>query len=515
MVNDNKVTTKDKKEKQTRKTKTKLKPQPMSKPAWILLLVGFIAFIFSSGRWNIFITAWIWPCAFLYFSRRTNSVKQFMILVVAITIGHTFKWLNILDAGYIIDAVLCIVWSICWIIPFIADRLLAKNFKGIASTLVFPAVFIALEFLRTFTLVGSFGTTAYTQSGLLPLVQITSVVGSFGLSFLILWFGSVLAFAIDCKFQWAYAKRAVCVYLAFLIVALGFGSIRLIALPVDYSDTVKVASIICPYYSSFSDGNYETISYEEAEAYLISEAERAATADTDIACWNEESFDILDTEEADFIETAKSLSAEYDMDMILAYETGDTDDSEGGLSVNKISIIEPDGNVTEYIKTKLVPVIEASEYVTGTGEIPTVVTDEAVISSVICFDDNYIGYIHGLGADTEDNYLDTDIMFVPSWDWQSVENAHTQASEFRAVENGFALVKPSYDGISTAVDYQGHVIKRFNTEDTGFDTVQITEVPVDSVDTIYSKLGNVIDFAFFVFGVVMTIIGIALRKRTD
>lgn len=36
MVNDNKVTKKDK------QTKTKLKPQLMSKTAWILLLVGFI-----------------------------------------------------------------------------------------------------------------------------------------------------------------------------------------------------------------------------------------------------------------------------------------------------------------------------------------------------------------------------------------------------------------------------------------------------------------------------------------
>lgn len=38
MVNDNKVTSKDKKDKQTKKTKMKLKPQPMAKTAWILLL---------------------------------------------------------------------------------------------------------------------------------------------------------------------------------------------------------------------------------------------------------------------------------------------------------------------------------------------------------------------------------------------------------------------------------------------------------------------------------------------
>lgn len=498
-----------------KKAKEKKYVEPLTKVAWIALIIGFIAFVFSGGRWNIFITAWIWPFAFLYFSRETKCVRQFMLLAAAIVIGHIIKWLNVLDAGYIIDAVFCIVWAICWILPFVVDRLLHTKFRGTIKTLLFPSVFTSIEILRSFLIVGSFGSTAYTQAGVLPLVQVTSIIGSFGLSFLILWFGSVLVHVAESGFKWKSAKRTVCIYLAVLVAAFGYGSVRLITSPVDNSETVRVATIISPYYSVFSDGEYEALPYEESKEYFVSEVERAAEGGAEIACWSEEAFAIADTDEADFITTAKILSKEYDLYMVLAYETADTDNSDAGLSVNKSVIVEPDGNVTEYIKTKLVPVTESPYYVKGTGNIPTVVTEKTVISSVICFDSDYPCYIHGFGAQTNEHFEDTDILFVPSWDWQSVEKAHTKGAEFRAIENGVSFVKPSYDGISEAVDYQGHVLMSFDTDDTGFDTVQFVNVPVNGVDTVYSKIGTVVDFALIAFGLVMIVVGIISGRRKN
>ena len=159
------------------------------------------------------------------------------------------------------------------------------------------------------------------------------------------------------------------------------------------------------------------------------------------------------------------------------------------------------------------PVIEDAYYVRGTGQIPTVVTDDAIISAIICFDDSYISYVHGFGAETDPEFKNTEILFVPSWDWSSVDKAHTDATEFRAIENGVSLVKPTYDGITTVVDYQGHVIDKFDTDDTGYDTVQFADVPVDSADTFYSKAGTVIDLALGAFGLVMVLAGIVLARR--
>ncbi len=92
--------------------------------------------------------------------------------------------------------------------------------------------------------------------------------------------------------------------------------------------------------------------------------------------------------------------------------------------------------------------MEIPGYVKGSGAVPTVATDAGVISNVICFDDTFIGFIREkTGA--------ADVLFVPSWDWSAVKRAHTDLSAFRAVENGYAVVKPSYDGVSAAIDRQG------------------------------------------------------------
>ena len=491
----------------------KKKNKHLTKTQLILLFIGFVAYVFSGGRWNLSVTAWIWPFAFLYYSRRTENVRQFLPLAAALCAGHVIKWLNVLDMGYLADGALCLLWSLCWIVPFLADRLLAQKLPGVfLRSLIFPAVFTSVEVLQTFLPTNSFGMTAYTQEGFLPLMQITSVTGSFGLSFLIFWFGTVLLTAVEKRPGW---KRIAAVYLAVTVAVLGFGCIRLATAPAA-GNTVRVAGVICPYFEKYGDGSYEVFPYEETERYLTDEARRAAEGGAEIACWNEEAFAIDDADEAALLEKAKELAGNYGMIMILGYETADTDGSEDGLSVNKSVIVLPDGSVTEYVKTKLVPLAEDG-YVKGPGLIPTVATDKGILSNVICFDETYPGFIHGMGAQTQERFRDTDILFVPSWDWNSVKNAHSRMAAFRAIENGEAVVKPTYDGISVAVDPYGRELARSDTADTGFDTVWFADVPAAGVRTAYAALGTWIDTAFCVFGVLAVPGGIIMRRknRTD
>ena len=483
----------------------------LNQAAWIMFAVGFAAFLFSGGRWNIGITAWIWPFVFLFFSRQTQTRKQFLLLVAALAVGNVIKWLNVLDAGYWLDAAFCLLWSIFWVLPFLADRLLAQKLPGaFLSSLVFPAVFVSLEYLRSLLPVGSIGLIAYTQAGFLPLVQITSVIGSFGLSFLIFWFGSAVVTVLEKR---RGRKLAVGVCLWLIAAAIGFGCIRLAAFPTSRENTVRVASVISPYYAKFSDNTYATLSAEESLQCFLSEAQRAADGNAKIACWNEEAFALDDVDEPLLLEAAVKFAKDHDIILIVSYEIADTDESEDGESVNKSVIILQNGSVTEYIKTHLVPVMEIPGCAKGEGKIPTVVTDYGTLSNVICFDDSFIGYLRGTGAVTNEYFKNTDLLFVPSWDWKPVKNTHTDFSEYRAVENGFALVKPTYDGISTAVDYQGRVIKRFDTADTGFDTVQFADVPITGVTTIYEKIGTAIDLVFCLSGFFTIALGIIVFRR--
>lgn len=472
---------------------------------WIMLLVGAAAFVFSSGRWNVFITAWIWPFAFLYFSRQAKSKESFWLLMAVIELAQLIKWYNVLATGSIIDFLFVLVWSVAWLLPFIGDKLLAERFKGcFMRSLVFPSVFTAVEIIRSFTPTGVFAAMAYTQGPFRILTQIVSVIGSYGLSFLIFWFASVIVGITEKRGGWIVLTG---LYAVIMAVVLCFGGMRLSS-SVKADKTVKVASIINQFHGSLDTRGYTDLTYEETEGYFISEAKRAAEGGAEIACWSEEAWDIKDVDEPRLLEAAKRLASENNMILVIGYETADTDDSEKGLSVDKSAIVLPDGTVTEYIKTHLVPIVETSEYVTGSGVIPTVVTDKGTISTIICFDDCYPGFVRGAGAITSRQFKDTEILLIPSWDWSAVKYAHSDLTGFRAIENGESVVKVTYDGISTATDHLGRVIKRFDSKDTGFDTVHFADVPVKCVHTVYSQYGTFIDAFWFLLGVVTVIAGI-------
>ena len=483
-----------------------------TKSAWCALVVGFLAFLFSSGRWNFPLTAWIWPAAFLHYSRSARSVRGFLPLAGAIALGNILRWLNVLDAGYAADAAICLVWSVCWILPYIADRLLYERLPAWPSTMLLPGVFVTLEFLRHFTLVGSYGVTACTQTGFLPLVQSVSLIGSFGLSFLLLWFGPVLLHAWGKREKW---RGILAGYLAVLTAFFVFGCVRLYTAPAEAEHTVRTASVIGPYYRQFSAETYESLPYAESLAYMTAEAERASAEGAEIVCWNEEAFNIPDIEEDGFLAAAAELAASHDMTLILPYETEDTDGSDGGLSCNKLVILQPDGSSAEYIKTHLVPLVEAPMYVKGNGTIPTVRTEKCVLSAVICFDDSYISFNHGFGAKLSEEFRNTDILFVPSWDWASVATAHTKSAEFRAVENGYALVKPTYDGLSAVVDRYGRELYLSDIEEHGYDSVRCIDVPAAGRQTFYGRYGNVIDLIFACSGAVLVFAGICRKRRSS
>jgi apolipoprotein N-acyltransferase len=85
--------------------------------------------------------------------------------------------------------------------------------------------------------------------------------------------------------------------------------------------------------------------------------------------------------------------------------------------------------------------------------------------------------------------LRTDIMLVPSNDWKEIDPWHSQMARFRAVEQGFNLVRHTSNGLSLATDYHGRVLNSMD-HFTTTDRVLISHVPIQGVATIYSRIGD-------------------------
>jgi apolipoprotein N-acyltransferase len=175
----------------------------------------------------------------------------------------------------------------------------------------------------------------------------------------------------------------------------------------------------------------------------------------------------------------------------------------GGPEVlDETVLLDPAGKVVwTYEKTHLVPFEETGLVAPGNGKLPWVDTPYGRLANVICFDLDFPGTIRQAGQ------AGVDLMLAPSNDWQAVDPIHTQAAAFRAIENGFVLVRQASHGLAMAVDYEGHV-KAASDFFTTDQQVMVAYVPMYGVRTIYAAIGDL--FAWLCLAGVVVLAGLAI-----
>src|SRR3712207_3481274 len=82
----------------------------------------------------------------------------------------------------------------------------------------------------------------YTQAAYPPLVQIVSLTGIWGLTFLMAWFGATVNALWEHRFRWQPVRVGTLAFCTTLVAVLTFGSVRLAFFP-PAQPTVRVATI--------------------------------------------------------------------------------------------------------------------------------------------------------------------------------------------------------------------------------------------------------------------------------
>jgi len=82
-------------------------------------------------------------------------------------------------------------------------------------------------------------------------------------------------------------------------------------------------------------------------------------------------------------------------------------------------------------------------------------------------------------------------------------------ASFRAIENGFSMIRADYHGLSTAVDYHGNILSQMN-DFTTEERIMIADIPKQGIKTVYSQIGDL--FAWLcVFGFLI-MVGLSLTR---
>jgi apolipoprotein N-acyltransferase len=462
-----------------------------------IITVGILLFIFSNGRWIIPVAAWLSPIFLLHFTRSIKIRFSLPILFILMAISSAIMLYGIIppDAG-MLTIILTIYYAIIWFFPYIIDRLIRSQSSVFASTIIFPAAAVSAEFLNTIFF-GSWASAAYTQYDSLVLMQLSSITGIWGITFLVMWLGSICSWALNQDYKWAVIRKGVVIYVSIFTIVMIFGGLRLGLFP-PTDNTVKILSFtpteaINSYASERNAAGYKStveMATEDrsTQSKILGDVHdqifrlnnELITNNVALSIWPEGSIPVLEEDEVLFIAKGKEMADQNGIYLLMAYQKIPIKNP-GIAAENKSVFINPNGGIEwEYLKAYPVP---GSTDKPGDGRLPLTVTPFGRVSSAICYDMDFTQLIHQAGR------MSIDLMVVPAWDWAAIDPLHTRMAIFRAIENGFSMVRQTGNGLSVAVDYQGRTHASMDQFTTDYH-VLYADLPTRGTWTFYSFIGD-------------------------
>ena len=488
--------------------------RPSDRLSWLWLLAGAVLLPFTALQTEIPIAAWLAPALLIRFARTQRAALGLLVLtlvsVAAMTIASRdiVEWPMVLLIGG--------TFGLAYALPYMADRLLATRLGGLARTLVFPAAVTAVGLGLTFVSpYGTIAAPAYSQYGVLPLMQLVSLAGIWGLTFLIAWSGSVANAAWEHGRDARTARLSVGLFAGVLVAALLFGSARLVLAPAE-GPAIRVAALApdeeLPSTSvrNVARGTDEqrAVARKEAAAKqddMFARTVREARAGAELVAWSETGASVLKEDEAALLDRAGALAREegiyLQMGLIVILRSDQFPYGE-----NRAVLIDPSGAVVwDYFKT-VHPLEDAEIFAPGPGVVPVANTALGRLATVICYDMDFPALLRQAGQ------AQADLLLAPASDWAPVKFGHAQWATFRAIENGVSLVRPTRQGLQIAVDHQGRVLASADSLTTNPSTMVVV-VPTRSVWTLYPVIGDA--FAYLAaMGLLVLAIAALVRRRT-
>lgn len=466
--------------------------------AWLWLLSGFLLLPFTFFQTVIPLAAWLAPLFLLRFtrtSRRPRIALTLVFLAYAIAVliasrGLPFNFFGLL--GNVLFK------GLVWTLPYAIDRLVTQRLEGWGRVLVFPLAFTSLDWLLSLLKVSSSGSPAYSQYGIPALLQLISITGMWGITFLIMWCAAVLNELWEHRFDWRPLRGQMGLFAGVLAATLLFGSLRLnIAAPASQSIEAATITIDSRTVQDVT-GSIDWVTFNrssDAERavlrpkltatvdQMLARSETALRGGAEIVAWQESSAWVLEEDKPAVLERAAALAKRYKAYLQVSIEVFTRTPSLPYLR-NQSILIDPTGQVLwTYDKTHPAPYDEAFVTISGPGKLPLVDTPYGRWSTAICYDTYYPALIRQAGKNN------ADILFAPTNDVHPYADSALAMADYRAIENGFSMIRPTGNGLSAVIDPQGRLLasQDYIANSSG---IMLASLPVHRVTTLYSRIGD-------------------------
>jgi apolipoprotein N-acyltransferase len=491
----------------------------MSFPSYDL----FFLKAFSFFGWVVFIPLFVYV-------RNVSFRECYRASFITTLIGAflAFGWIRNFGAsmpgGEIVITVFlmpCIAFF--WSGRIIAAEFLSRRYEKI-RWLIYPTIWVAFDLVQTLGYL-SFPWTflGYSQYSFLPFIQITSLIGINGITFLLILSSTLFAGLISrksiLKNNGALIRSRIMLSVIFLALVVSgitaWGASRLFNGTEPNSSRFNI-SIVQSCISPWDDWNRKKMSnLNELKAL----SEKVLVNKTDLLLWSESAtlepvtWDFRTGRLSEFDKTLAEFVRSKKVFLVTG-EIGAARDDHGRISPqNSAALIDPDGRVvTNYSKIFLVPfgewfpyekllpwVKDITQYYGGSsfipGKAPVIMSVDGVKFGVlICYE----GMFYRLNREYANKGADF-LIDITNDGWSDSFAGHFQhfsAYRFRAIENGLWYVRAGNTGYSAFIDRLGNITASIPMLKKGYLSADIGIR--DSKATFYRKYGDL-----FSYGVMM------------
>jgi apolipoprotein N-acyltransferase len=455
-----------------------------------LILYAVLSF-FSTGKAAFPLAAWLAPTFALHVTRRRKPLRGALLIALASYLPALLSFKGATIASMIhpaADYVFFVITALLGSLPYLVDRLVvgwAQDEAGRApfwATLVFPFAATAFDYLSTGnSAIGTFGASGYSQFGLTPVMQWAAITGIWGLTFLISWFASAVAWAWSLDFEPRAVRRGAVALALVLLVVFGYGSARLllnrqpdrVVTVGGYAGETSIVSLMETL--QISESAFAEATYQSHRDYLA-RTRQLAEQGAQIVLWSEGAGIGFEAQVDALVAEGAALADE--LDLYLAMPTFTLYPGTDRKPENALVIADPSGEIVlKHVK------YGGSDFegsVPGSKEIQTVETPYGTLSGIICWDADFPNVVAQAGRQG------VDLLLIPSHDWFEIRNIHAEMAVFRSVENATAVFRQTGQGVSLTSDALGRVLNRQDTFEGQY--AQLVDVPLHQSRALYPSL---------------------------
>jgi apolipoprotein N-acyltransferase len=465
-----------------------------------ILFSGLCWYLSCDLTGNYWYLLWLAPVPVLLLSFHISAKKAFTISFIAYLIGR-LSWLSYLLV--VLPLPLAIFSTVLLPLIFAFIVLLTRRIVLIKqnawSAFAFPVLWCLFEFLVfKFSSDGTAGSIAYTQSNFLQVIQIASVTGILGITFLVTLFPSAIAVAIYHRHNKKLVKPLAVIF-SIVVIPLIFGVIRLNNN--SYSENAITVGLTVLDEKFHEETNHPNSEKEFSTANMYGDAiTRLAQQGAQVVLLPEKALNV--TPEFGF--PIKSVLANASTSNHITVIAGYTEFINDSLKMNKASVIANGRILADYQKVNLFEGEKRSGFVPGntnaTFELQNISSGVAV-----CKDLDFQDFMRSYDA------KHVQIVYVPAWDFIKDGWLHSRMAILRGVENGYAIVRAARQGELTISDYRGKVLYEATTTNNNAASL-IASVPLRATKTIYRQLGDWFGYIIVIAAIYFIIIGVRKNK---